>query len=348
MPTAFENQAPRLIADLVSDLKLTPEQAAGIVGNLAAESGLLAVQEKHPSSGRGGWGYAQWTGDRRVAFEHWASTKGFALDSYAANYGFLLKELLTTHKHSLQQLRKTTTAKAAAQTFGYWFERFAGYENLNSSNYRTRIRLAEKALALYKAKQPTPQPTPTPVPTPEPPVPVQPPPSPLPDPKPAVESKTLITIATTLVVSMLAKWAAANNVILPVGWENFVTEAILAAGLVVAGLFHKFSNAPVTGSSLAKAVEEAKDQQNAPVQAPQAIPEAWSRMDEPVTLQHVTDHQEVVRLAMGLPWGEFAALAIKLLPLLTAAKETAQKIIEQKPPPPPPPPVDPLDILKQT
>lgn len=144
-----------MVADLIRDLKLTPEQASGIVGNGGAESGLKAIQEKNPSSGRGGYGFFQWTGPRRTAFEAWCKEQGLKQDSYEANYGFLVHELKTTHKKSLAQVRKTATAKAAAETFGYHFEKFAGYEQIaGNPNYATRVKLAERALALYKAAQP--------------------------------------------------------------------------------------------------------------------------------------------------------------------------------------------------
>lgn len=162
MASAFDNLAPRYMAGLIAELNITPEQAAGIVGNLAAESGLLAVQEKRPTSGRGGYGVAQWTGDRRVAFEQWAEAQGLALDSFEANLGFLVHELETTQKKSLEKLRETDTVRAAAETFGYHFEKFAGYKKIaGNPNYENRIRLAERALAAYKASLPPPSDKPT-------------------------------------------------------------------------------------------------------------------------------------------------------------------------------------------
>src|SRR3954469_6251145 len=109
MATAFENLAARMVTDLIRELNLPPEQAAGIVGNGAAESGLRAIQEKNPTSGRGGWGFFQWTGPRRTAFEKWAKAEGLALDSYEANVGFLIHELKTTQKKSLEKLKLTKT-----------------------------------------------------------------------------------------------------------------------------------------------------------------------------------------------------------------------------------------------
>lgn len=95
MATAFENLAPRVMKQLIADFALTVEQAAGIVGNLGAESGLLAIAERRPlvAGSRGGFGWAQWTGPRRVSFEHFARDRGFDMKSYEANYGYLTAEL---------------------------------------------------------------------------------------------------------------------------------------------------------------------------------------------------------------------------------------------------------------
>lgn len=152
MASAFDNQAAKMVADLVRDLKLTPEQASGIVGNGGAESGLKAIQEKNPTSGRGGYGFFQWTGPRRTAFEAWCKAQGLKQDSYEANYGFLVHELKTTEKKALARLRLTKTAKAAAETFE------DAYERAGVKAWATRVRMAERALALYKASQPPPQP----------------------------------------------------------------------------------------------------------------------------------------------------------------------------------------------
>lgn len=152
MATAFDNLCVRVIKDLMRDLDLTPEQAAGIVGNAGAESGLKAIQEANPTSGRGGFGWFQWTGPRRTAFEKWVKAQGFKQDSYEANYGFLLQELMTSEKDALRRLKLTTTAKAAAETFE------ASYERAGVKAWPARVKFAERALALYKASPPPPPP----------------------------------------------------------------------------------------------------------------------------------------------------------------------------------------------
>ena len=117
----------RLIRDLTADLKLTKEQAAGIVGNLAVESNnFQTMQEVNPlvKGSRGGYGFAQWTGPRRVDFENWANENGLSVDSYEANYGFLKHELLNTPEGNvLSDLRQTGDAASAARIFSDQFLR---------------------------------------------------------------------------------------------------------------------------------------------------------------------------------------------------------------------------------
>jgi hypothetical protein len=156
MATAFQNLATRIMGDLILDFGVSPEQAAGIVGNLAHESaGFTVMQERNPRAGRGGLGWAQWTGPRRVAFESWVKSRGFAIDSYAANYGYLKAELSGTvkgfdYRKAITQVKKTTTVQAATETFEAFYEK-AGVKAMSS-----RVSYANQAMALWKAKRPGP------------------------------------------------------------------------------------------------------------------------------------------------------------------------------------------------
>lgn len=118
---AFENLAPQIIQGLSRDLDLTPQQAAGIVGQLGYESdGLQAINERNPvvPGSRGGFGWAQWTGPRRRAFEAWTSQNGLNVTDPNANYGFLLHELRNTPEGSvLEDIRKAPDAQAAGRIF---------------------------------------------------------------------------------------------------------------------------------------------------------------------------------------------------------------------------------------
>lgn len=105
----------RLMGDLQTDLDLTEVQAAGLVGNLARETGNFRyLQELNPlvRGSRGGLGYAQWTGPRRDAFVDYAD--GGDLMSYDVNYGFLRHELEGDYAHVLERLRDAVDEAAAA------------------------------------------------------------------------------------------------------------------------------------------------------------------------------------------------------------------------------------------
>lgn len=136
----FDKRGGWLIRNLMEELGLTQIQAAAIVGTLGAESGLEAIQEHHPISGRGGFGWAQWTGPRRDAFEAFART----LDE--ANYRFLIKELRGSQGHALDQLKKTTSLEAATFTFIAQFER----PSAPQTELARALPLAQRALANKK------------------------------------------------------------------------------------------------------------------------------------------------------------------------------------------------------
>lgn len=117
----------RLAADLQRDFGLSPEQSAGVVGNLAHESGnFRTLQEIRPTvpGSRGGYGYAQWTGPRRVAFEQWSKANNLDPTSYEANYGFLKHELQNTGEGKvLAALKSAPDVGAATQVFSNQFLR---------------------------------------------------------------------------------------------------------------------------------------------------------------------------------------------------------------------------------
>lgn len=107
----------RLMADFQRDYGMSVPQAAGMVGNLAHESNnFRQLQEAKPliPGSRGGWGFAQWTGPRRRAFEQFASEKGLSPSSYDANYGFLRHELDNTREgRFMTNLMRTNDVGAA-------------------------------------------------------------------------------------------------------------------------------------------------------------------------------------------------------------------------------------------
>lgn len=125
----------RLVQDLSRDFNLTPAQAAGVAGNLAHETGgfkhMQEIQPMIPGS-RGGYGFAQWTGPRRRAFEAWTAENGLDPNSYEANYGFLAHELKNTPEGAvLGPLSQAQTPDQAAEVFSNQFLR-PGIPNIGS------------------------------------------------------------------------------------------------------------------------------------------------------------------------------------------------------------------------
>jgi len=128
------------------DLKLQPHHAAGVVGNLATETGWFKnMQEIQPTvaGSRGGYGWAQWTGPRRQQFEAFARDKGLDINSDEANYQFLKQELLTTERPALEQLKQATNYQEASDAF------MAGYERPGVAATGSRHRNARKLMMAF-------------------------------------------------------------------------------------------------------------------------------------------------------------------------------------------------------
>lgn len=154
--SGFDQQAPTVMKRLMADFNLTKEQAAGIVGNLGHESaGLQAgIQEKNPIAGRGGLGWAQWTGSRRREFERYLKDNNLSATDPEANYGFLKKELQTTHQSALEAIRKTNNVQDATTQFEHKYEGSADYDRrtgaiLKPKSVQSRMNYAGKAATLF-------------------------------------------------------------------------------------------------------------------------------------------------------------------------------------------------------
>lgn len=110
-----ESIPEKLMNDLQADLDLTKAQAAGIVGNLARETGNFRyIVELNPvvKGSRGGIGYVQWTGPRHDALLAWAE-EGADFSDYEVNYGYMLYELQGEFNRALTKLRQTETVAEA-------------------------------------------------------------------------------------------------------------------------------------------------------------------------------------------------------------------------------------------
>lgn len=157
----FRELAPRIMRGLMSEFPWAAEDAAAAVGNAGHESaGFLKLQEIKPvvKGSRGGWGWFQWTGPRRRAFEAWAKARGLAFDSYEANYGFLVHELQTSEKATIAKVSATKGLNAKVKAFELAFER-AGVKHYPSRNRWARVAMeafAGAPAAMPKATKPAP------------------------------------------------------------------------------------------------------------------------------------------------------------------------------------------------
>jgi hypothetical protein len=125
--TTFGEKAPGIMRDLIRDFQFTDFQAAGILGNIGRETGgFTEFQERHPRVEPGGFGWCQWTGDRRTQFDKFCRDNNLGDDvgrkSDKANYGFLKLELETTKKSVVPHLRATSTLEKATEIFELEFE----------------------------------------------------------------------------------------------------------------------------------------------------------------------------------------------------------------------------------
>jgi len=140
----FSRKAPTVMQRLMTDLSLTKDQAAGVVGNLGHESGGFLL---YSEINGGGVGWAQWTGPRRKSFENWAEANGLDPKSDDANYGYLVHELTGEYAGALDAVRAAPSVKDAMLAFEETFER-AGVKA-----YGSRLRYAQAALASFDGDQ---------------------------------------------------------------------------------------------------------------------------------------------------------------------------------------------------
>ena len=120
----------QVVAGLVA--RGVPEHVAqGVAMNFQHESGFdTGIQEIAPTSGRGGFGLAQWTGPRRIALEDFAKSQGKRIDDPDVQYDFFMRENAGPEKGAWQTVMNAPDAQTAAINFVKNWERPATV-NLN-------------------------------------------------------------------------------------------------------------------------------------------------------------------------------------------------------------------------
>jgi hypothetical protein len=145
--TLFKQKAPGIMRQLIDDFEIEVIHAAGILGNIGTEcNGFLNMHEIGQPQGKGGYGWAQWTGPRRRTFFKWCEDNGVQWESDEANYGFLKHELETSESHAIAAILKTSDIVAAVRAF----ER--NYEGAGVPNYESRNSWAQIALDAFNGQ----------------------------------------------------------------------------------------------------------------------------------------------------------------------------------------------------
>jgi hypothetical protein len=119
----FVEKSGWIMERLMDEFGLQDFQAAGILGNIGHECAGFQQFQELGVSGRGGFGWCQWTGPRRIEFERFCHDNGLSSRSDEANYGNLKRELRTTEKGAIAALKQSRSLSAAVRAFEGAFER---------------------------------------------------------------------------------------------------------------------------------------------------------------------------------------------------------------------------------
>ena len=140
-PAGSSGDALTMARNLMRDLGLTDAQAAGIVGNMIAESGVenARPQNTPPGTkgplvvdGKTGYGIVQWTSQgRQQKLYDFAKSKGHDMSkplTMDIEYKFFLKEFRESYGSVLSQIKQARDTKTASTIFMQQYEIPAGYK----------------------------------------------------------------------------------------------------------------------------------------------------------------------------------------------------------------------------
>lgn len=133
----------------MADFDCSELDAAAVFGNAGHESlGFTALQEIKPTvtGSRGGYGWFQWTGPRRRAFEAYCKRNNLQPASEKANYGFLFVELHGDEAGAMPATKRAKSLKDKVIAFE------AGYERAGVKHYDSRLKWANIALEAFRAE----------------------------------------------------------------------------------------------------------------------------------------------------------------------------------------------------
>ena len=152
LPRTINERSTRAMGVLQS-LGWSKEQAAGIIGNLVAESKLntSALNAGDGADGSDSIGVAQWNGTRAKALKDFAASRGVDWQDFDTQIAFIDHELRNSpsERAAFEALQKATDPKAAAEAM-IMYERPRGSDQgvQNAHNYRGRVSAAMQAAGL--------------------------------------------------------------------------------------------------------------------------------------------------------------------------------------------------------
>lgn len=126
--------APLIMALVMRDLRIGLDDSAAIPGDLGYESKGPDMTEDKPAvqGSRGGYGWPQWTGKRRRAYEAYCRRNGLDLASDKVNHKYL--------KEAIKALKAATTLNAKLKAFEL------AYERADVKAYKSRNKWAALAI----------------------------------------------------------------------------------------------------------------------------------------------------------------------------------------------------------
>jgi len=155
----FRSKSSGIVAKLLGDFPIHPEEGIAITGNLGCEClGFTRLQEIAPTvkGSRGGYGWPQWTGPRRRAYEAYCARNKLDPASDAANYAYLFLELKGSEARAIPAVLKAKGRAAKVKAFELSFLR-AGVKN-----YASRLNWANIAADEWAKSGQAPAPMPVP------------------------------------------------------------------------------------------------------------------------------------------------------------------------------------------
>jgi len=144
-----EKVDPNFITTFFISKGLTPEQAAGITGNIQSESAATWETGVIGDNGKS-MGLAQWNKSRLIRLHQFAKDKGKEITDPNTQLEYLWHELQNKENKAYKKLLETKTAKEAGISFMVNFERPASKNN--KTKQEKRGTQAEEALKKYKGE----------------------------------------------------------------------------------------------------------------------------------------------------------------------------------------------------